>query len=131
MLKLLLFLNSFYLGLGVFFSFYVAPTLFRVLEKEQAGRVVEKVFPAYFGIGLVIALVSLVLSFKLGRWLALLVLINLLVLAFQEFYVLPLSHQLKLIDYQAFMRWHGISMVLNVLSLLLVFVFCLLLLKRW
>jgi fatty acid desaturase len=131
MSRLLLFLNSFYLGLGTFFSFYVAPTLFRVLEKEQAGRVVEKVFPAYFGIGLVIALVSLVLSFKLGRWFVLLVLINLLVLAFQEFYVLPLSHQLKLIDYQAFMRWHGISMVLNVLSLLLVFVFCLLLLKRW
>ncbi|QWK20536.1 MAG: DUF4149 domain-containing protein [Hydrogenobacter thermophilus] len=131
MSRLLLFLNSFYLGLGAFFSFYVAPTLFRVLEKEQAGRVVEKVFPAYFGIGLVIALISLVLSLKLGRWFVLLVLINLLVLAFQEFYVLPLSHQLKLIDYQAFMRWHGISMVLNVLSLLLVFVFCLILLKRW
>jgi hypothetical protein len=39
--KLLLFLNSAYLGLGAFFSFYVAPTLFKVLEKTEAGKVVE------------------------------------------------------------------------------------------
>jgi hypothetical protein len=46
--KLLLFLNSAYLGLGAFFSFYVAPTLFKVLEKTEAGKVVERVFPCLF-----------------------------------------------------------------------------------
>jgi hypothetical protein len=49
--KLLLFLNSAYLGLGAFFSFYVAPTLFKVLEKTEAGKVVERVFPVYFSLG--------------------------------------------------------------------------------
>lgn len=130
MSRLLLFVNSFYLGLGVFFSFYVAPTLFKVLEKEQAGRVAEKIFPVYFGIGLFITVFSLLSGFKLGKWVILLLTLNLLLLAFQEFYVLPLSHQLKLTDYQSFMKWHGISMVLNLVSLLTVFVLCLLLLKR-
>lgn len=130
MAKFLLFLNAFYLGLGSFFSFYVAPTLFRVLEKELAGKVVERVFPVYFGIGLLIAFLSLLMTLRLSKPLVFLFLVNLLVLAFQEFYILPISHQLKTLDYQAFMKWHGVSMVLNLISLLIVFISCLLLIKK-
>lgn len=124
MAKLLLFLNAFYLGLGTFFSFYLAPLLFKVLEKEYAGRIVEKVFPVYFGLGLILGSLSLILGFRLGKWVVIVVILNLIILAFQEFYVLPISHHLKFTDYEAFMRWHGISMVLNLIHLLLVFVLC-------
>ncbi|MFN3813777.1 MAG: DUF4149 domain-containing protein [Aquificaceae bacterium] len=130
MVKLLLFLNTFYLGLGSFFSLYVAPTLFKVLEKEQAGKVVERVFPVYFGIGLLVVFSSLLMTLRFDKLLALLSLLNLLILAFQEFYVLPISHQLKMVDYQAFMRWHGVSMVLNLISLLMIFISCILLIKK-
>jgi fatty acid desaturase len=130
MVKFLLFLNAFYLGLGTFFSFYVAPLLFRVLEKEYAGRVVEKVFPVYFGLGLIFSLLSLILGFRLGKGVVIILILNLIILAFQEFYVLPLSHHLKFTDYEAFMKWHGISMVLNLTHLLLVFVLCILLLLK-
>jgi hypothetical protein len=130
MVKFLLFLNAFYLGLGTFFSFYVAPLLFRVLEKEYAGRVVEKVFPVYFGLGLIFSLLSLILGFRLGKGVVIILILNLIILAFQEFYVLPLSHHLKFTDYEAFTKWHGISMVLNLTHLLLVFVLCVLLLLK-
>jgi hypothetical protein len=130
MVKFLLFLNAFYLGLGTFFSFYVAPLLFRVLEKEYAGRVVEKVFPVYFGLGLIFSLLSLILGFRPGKGVVIILILNLIILAFQEFYVLPLSHHLKFTDYEAFMKWHGISMVLNLTHLLLVFVLCVLLLLK-
>jgi len=130
MSKLLLFINAFYLGLGSFFSFYVAPTLFKVLEKGQAGKVVEKVFPIYFAIGLIVALISLLLSFNISRLLFILFLINLLILALLEFYVLPLSHSLKETNYQAFMRWHGISMGLNLISLVLFFISCVILMRE-
>jgi len=130
MVKFLLFLNAFYLGLGTFFSFYVAPLLFRVLEKEYAGRVVEKVFPVYFGLGLIFSLLSLILGFRLGKGVVIILILNLIILAFQEFYVLPLSHHLKFTDYEAFMKWHGISMVLNLTHLLLVFVLCILLILK-
>ena len=72
--KFLLFLNSAYLGIGSFFSLFVAPNLFRVLQKEQAGAVVERGFPVYFSIGLVVSFITLILGLKLGRLIALMAL---------------------------------------------------------
>lgn len=130
MSKFLLFINAFYLGLGSFFSFFVAPTLFRVLQKQQAGAVVEKIFPVYFGIGLVVSAVTLLLSFKLDRLLLVLAFINTVIHALHLFYVLPTAHALKAVDYSAFMKWHGISMGMNLLSLLITLVLSLLLMRK-
>ncbi len=130
MLKFLLFINSLYLGLGSFFSFFVAPTLFRVLQKEQAGTVVERVFPAYFSVGLVVSLITLILGFKYSKLIFGLALVNALTHALHIFYVLPTAHALKAIDYQAFIKWHGISMGMNLLSLSLTLVLCILIMRR-
>ncbi len=130
MLKFLLFINSLYLGLGSFFSFFIAPTLFRVLQKEQAGAVVERIFPVYFGIGLVVSLTTLFLGFKYGRLIPVLAFFNLLIHAIHIFYVLPTAHSLKLTDYDAFMRWHGMSMGMNLLGILLTLFLCLLLIRK-
>ncbi|MEN3029039.1 MAG: DUF4149 domain-containing protein [Aquificaceae bacterium] len=128
--RFLLFLNSAYLGLGSFFSFFLAPTLFRVLQKEQAGSLVERVFPVYFSLGLGVSLLTFLLGFRLGRLLPLLAFMNLLLHAFHLFYILPTTHGLKGLDYDAFIRWHGISLVVNLLSLLLTALICTLLLRR-
>ncbi len=128
--KFLLFINSAYLGLGSFFSFFVAPTLFRVLQKDQAGAVVERVFPVYFSIGLLISFITLILGYRLGKLIALLASLSLLLHAIHIFYILPKAHTLKLVDYDAFMKWHGVSMGINLLSLLLIFFLCVLLMKR-
>jgi len=128
--KLLLFLNSAYLGLGAFFSFYVAPTLFKVLEKTEAGKVVERVFPVYFSLGIVVMLISTLLGWKVNRSFFLLALINLLIHLVHKFYVLPTASALKAVDYSAFMKWHGISMLLNGISLLLTLVMIIILSKR-
>lgn len=130
MVKFLLFINSLYLGLGSFFSFFVAPTLFRVLERQDAGRVVEKVFPVYFSIGLVVSLISLILGYKLGKGVALLALFNLLLHGVHLFYVLPTADALKTVDYQAFMKWHGISMAMNLISLLITLTLCIVLMRK-
>lgn len=128
--KILLFLNSAYLGLGSFFSFYVAPTLFKVLQKEQAGSVVERVFPVYFSLGLVVSVITLLMGLKLGRLILLLALVNAVLHALHLFYILPTVHNLKPVDYSAFMKWHGISMGVNLLSLLTTLVLCIVLIKR-
>ncbi len=130
MFKFLLFINSLYLGLGSFFSFFVAPTLFKVLQREQAGAVVERVFPVYFSVGLMVSLFTLVLGFKYSKLIASLALFNLILHAIHVFYVLPTSHALKMVDYQAFMKWHGISMGMNLLSLFLTLLLCILLMRR-
>ncbi|WPM32024.1 DUF4149 domain-containing protein [Hydrogenobacter sp. T-2] len=130
MLKFLLFINSLYLGLGSFFSFFIAPTLFKVLQKEQAGVVVEKVFPVYFSLGLVVSLITLILGFKYGKLIFGLALVNALTHALHIFYVLPTAHNLKMVDYQAFMKWHGISMGMNLLSLFLTLLICIVLMRK-
>jgi hypothetical protein len=128
--RLLLFLNSAYLGLGALFSFYVAPTLFKVLEKTEARKVVERVFPVYFSLGGVVMLISTLLDWRLSKTFFLLALINLLIHLVHRFYVLPTADALKAVDYSAFTRWHGISMLLNGISLLLTLVMIIILSKR-
>jgi len=130
MLKFLLFINSLYLGLGSFFSFFIAPTLFKVLQKEQAGAVVEKVFPVYFSLGLVASLITIILSFKYSKLIFGLALANVLIHALHIFYVLPTAHNLKMVDYQAFMKLHGISMGMNLLSLFLTLLICIVLMRK-
>ncbi len=117
--KLTLILLSFYFGLGTFFSFYVAPTLFKVLERNQAGAVVEKVFPVYFGIGIVVVLISLILGKDFRKIFISLGVLNLILLLFEEFYIIPKMHHLKQTNYELFLKYHGISMAINLLILLL------------
>ncbi len=128
--RLLLFLNSAYLGLGAFFSFYVAPILFKVLEKTEAGKVVEKVFPVYFSLGIAVMLISTFLGWKFGGFFFLLAIINLVVHLIHKFYVIPKADILKSLDYSAFMKWHGVSMFLNAIALFLTLVMIIILFKK-
>ncbi|AAC06497.1 DUF4149 domain-containing protein [Aquifex aeolicus] len=117
--KLALALLSFFLGLGSFFSFYVAPTLFKVLERQQAGAVVEKVFPVYFGLGIILVGISLFLGRDSGKLFLSLGILNLLLLLLQEFIVIPKLHGLKATNYELFLKYHGVSMGINLAILLL------------
>ena len=117
--KISLFLLSVFFGLGAFFSFYVAPTLFRVLERNQAGAVVEKVFPVYFGLGLILVALALLIGREIGKVFVILGIINLALLGLEFFYVVPTMHKLKQTNYQFFMKYHGVSMLINLLILLL------------
>jgi len=129
--KLVLFFLSSFLGLGSFFSFYVAPILFKTLEKSQAGSVVEKVFPVYFAIGLVLVLISLILGFNFGKIFITLAFLNLMLLLIQEFFIIPTAHTLKQTNYQLFLKYHGISMAINLGILILTFIkILILILKR-
>lgn len=40
-----------WIGSLAFFSFFAAPALFRALPREEAGRAVAAVFPAYYAVG--------------------------------------------------------------------------------
>src|SRR5262249_17411710 len=54
------------LGVQVFLSFLMAPTAFRVVDRPVAVRVMEGVFPGYYGFGLVTIGIALVLTLTLG-----------------------------------------------------------------
>ncbi len=42
-----------WLGSIIFFSFFAAPPIFKLLDRKQAGEVVGAIFPKYYGIGYV------------------------------------------------------------------------------
>jgi hypothetical protein len=54
------------LGVQVFLSFLVAPAAFRVVDRTAAARVMEGVFPGYYGFGLATIATALVLVLALA-----------------------------------------------------------------
>lgn len=54
-----------WMGSIIFFSFFTAPAIFRLLDRQKAGEVVGAIFPKYYGIGYicsVLAAATLMLS---------------------------------------------------------------------
>ncbi len=119
----MIFLLSFYFGLGAFFSYIVAPQLFKSLERSVAGGIVEKVFPLYFGIGLGAVGISLLIAVtsKMSRFLLTLLAVNLIILLVLQFYILPQAHALKSTSSPEFVRVHLISVIMSTVSLFFTF----------
>lgn len=63
-----------WIGSIIFFSFFVAPVVFKTLEREKAGEVVGIIFPRYYMVGYVcgvMVLVALLLDGQAGlKWCA-------------------------------------------------------------
>ena len=55
------------LGVQLFLSYLVAPTTFRLVDRSVAVRVMEGLFPGYYGFGLVVIAIALVLALALVR----------------------------------------------------------------
>jgi uncharacterized membrane protein len=60
-----------WVGGMAFFSFIAAPSIFKVLPREEAGQVVTEIFPKYYWQGIICGAIALVTSVALGvreRW---------------------------------------------------------------
>ena len=113
--KIVLSFMSATFAIGAFFSFVVAPILFKTLPKEQAGKVVEKVFPLYFALCLGLDALSLLAVFKanVGFILILILILTITLNAVQLYVILPESREKKKTDYQGFLKLHKISVIMN------------------
>jgi hypothetical protein len=119
-----LFLTSLALWVGatVFFSGGVLPVLFMNLEPSDAGRIAALIFPLYFRAGLVVGIVTTVLSTMLARiggrrWLAVSVLLACMTLAqgWSALVVHPEMARLRGVAEQVerFQQLHVLSVRLN------------------
>lgn len=118
--NLIIVILSAWLGASLFFTFDVAPVLFKVLPTFMAGEVVSNVFPFYFILGTFLFFGVIILSKinKQSRSFILLSLINLIIFLAFLIYILPLSESLKMTNYQEFLELHGISMSLNLVQII-------------
>ena len=49
------------LGMMIFFSFILAPMIFKILDPENAGKFVRKIFPYYYFVNLVFLSIVVIL----------------------------------------------------------------------
>ena len=66
----------FWIGGIAFFSFLAAPSIFHVLPREEAGKVVSAIFPKYYWQGIICGALAITTSAILGmrtRWSVLLI----------------------------------------------------------
>jgi hypothetical protein len=73
-----------WIGGMAFFSFMAAPSIFHVLAREEAGRVVADIFPKYYWQGIICGVIALLTSVVLGvreRWNMLLIVRTIMIVA--------------------------------------------------
>ena len=49
------------LGMMIFFSFVLAPMIFKILDAENAGKFVRKIFPYYYFVNLIFLSIAIIL----------------------------------------------------------------------
>ena len=85
------------LGMMIFFSFVLAPMIFKILDPENAGKFVRKIFPYYYFVNLVFLSVAVVLffivsSFSINFYITLALVFS---FVFAQFILMPLINRLK------------------------------------
>ena len=104
------------LGMMIFFSFIVAPVIFKVLDAVNAGKFVRKIFPFYYMINLIIlSLVVILFIYKSQINIDFyLVLFLALLFAFLLFILMPMINKFKdNNEDKKFDFSHKLSVILN------------------
>ena len=109
------------LGAMLFFSFVIAPVIFKVLDANNAGKFVRKIFPHYYLINLVILSVAVLLllyisSVNLDFYIILFITI---LFAFSLFILTPLINKLKdNKEERKFKYSHTFSVIINFIQII-------------
>ena len=111
------------LGLGVmlFFSFVIAPTVHKFLPKAESGPYIRKIFPIYYILNGFLALGSLLAIAYLGVFNAIFYanIVILVLFLFSYFYLMPAINKQKTKDNSKFKILHGSSVAINFIQIIL------------
>jgi steroid 5-alpha reductase family enzyme len=117
---------SAWLGILLFHTAVVASAAFQVLDREEAGAVVRRIFPRYHAVGLVLGAGAGVAAAGAhaagpGRWAAYALLVAALVTVGSWRGLIPPMEEARTQgEDERFRRLHGLSMALNLGVILLV-----------
>ena len=110
------------LGMMIFFSFVLGPMIFKILDPENAGKFVRKIFPYYYFVNLVFLSVAVVLffivsSFSINFYITLALVFS---FVFAQFILMPLINRLKDNNQEKKFKYaHGFSVVINFVQMIL------------
>jgi hypothetical protein len=109
------------LGAMLFFSFVIAPVIFKVLDASNASKFVRKIFPHYYLINLVVLSIAVLLLFyissiNLDFYITLIITI---LFAFLLFILMPLINKLKdNKEERKFKYSHALSVIINFIQII-------------
>ena len=109
------------LGTMLFFSFVIAPVIFKVLDANNASKFVRKIFPHYYLINLVVLSIAVLLLFyissiNLDFYITLIITI---LFAFSLFILMPLINKLKdNKEGRKFKYSHTLSVIINFIQII-------------
>jgi hypothetical protein len=109
------------LGTMLFFSFVIAPVIFKILDIKNAGKFVRTIFPYYYLINLIILTTAVLLfvyisSINIDFYITLAITI---LFAFTLFILMPLINRLKDNKEEKKFRYsHGLSVLINFIQMI-------------
>ena len=109
------------LGAMLFFSFVIAPVIFKVLDASNASKFVRKIFPHYYLINLVVLSIAVLLLFyissiNLDFYITLIITI---LFAFSLFILMPLINKLKDNKKERKFKYsHTLSVIINFIQII-------------
>ena len=109
------------LGIMLFFSFVIAPTVHKFLPSQQSGPYIRKLFPIYYIINAGLALGSVIAIASLGVFNAIFYanVIILVLFALCYFYLMPAINKQKTKNNSKFKILHGSSVAINLIQIIL------------
>ena len=120
-INLIIIIISIWSGTIIFFSAVVAPTVFKSLDEREAGVFLRAFFPKYYIFGIVLGIVSIIyLLFNPVDSPLLYSIISVAVLTILGRMSIPIINKARdTNNEQAFKRYHLISVMMNVLTLVI------------
>ena len=109
------------LGMMIFFSFVLAPMIFKILDAENAGKFVRKIFPYYYFVNLISLSVAVILFYLISSLSVefYITLILALSFIFAQFILMPLINKLKDNNQETKFKYtHGFSVVINFVQMI-------------
>ena len=109
------------LGMMIFFSFVLAPMIFKILDAENAGKFVRKIFPYYYFVNLIFLTIATVIFFFISSlgidfYITLALALSFI---FAQFLLMPLINKLKDNNQQKKLKYdHGFSVLINFVQMI-------------
>ena len=109
------------LGMMIFFSFVLAPMIFKILDAENAGKFVRKIFPYYYFVNLIFLSIAVILfiiisSLGLSFYITLALAISFI---FAQFILMPMINKLKDNNEEKKFKYaHGTSVLINFIQMI-------------
>ena len=106
----------------LFFSFAIAPVIFKSLDETNARNFIRKIFPYYYLINLILSILALICFFisKSFNFDFYLILIVAILFAFSNFLLMPIINRFRdSKETKKFHFSHGLSVVINLVQMIL------------